>query len=350
MLQLDAAQVAARLDRLALIDALERAFRGDSHAPHREHHRIGGPNARGGRGGGSSHEGVDADGACASASASAGASAGAGAGAGAGGDGENMLLVMPAWRPGGCIGVKLVTVFPGNSALGHPSVHGTYSLFDGTTGIPLASLDGTELTRRRTAAASALAARYLARTDASRLLMVGTGALAVHVIESHCRVRPIRSVKIWGRRVDRAAALVGELSGRGYDVEATEDLEAGVRWADIVSCATLAATPLVEGRWLRPGQHIDLIGAFTPTMREADDAALSCSSIYLDTHSALTESGELVQGLAAGAITADCVLGTLSDLVRGRGGRRSEDEITLFKSVGCAIEDLAAAELAVRGN
>jgi alanine dehydrogenase len=326
MLQLDAAQVAARLDRLALIDAVERAFRGDSHAPHREHHRIGGPGV-----------GSDGDGNC-------------NGGDGGSDDGENILLVMPAWRSGGCIGVKLVTVFPGNSALGHPSVHGTYSLFDGATGIPLASLDGTELTRRRTAAASALAARYLARTDSSRLLMVGTGALATHVIESHARVRPIRSVRIWGRRVDRAAALARELSGHGYDVEATEDLEAGVHWADIVSCATLAATPLIEGRWLRPGQHIDLIGAFTPTMREADDAALSCSSIYVDTHSALTESGELVQGLAAGAITAACVLGTLSDLVRGRGGRRSEDEITLFKSVGCAIEDLAAAELAVLGR
>jgi ornithine cyclodeaminase len=326
MLQLDAAQVAARLDRVALIDALERAFRGDFHAPHRDHHRVG----DGGAGGVGGATGVG------------GASGGAGAD-------ENMLLVMPAWRTGGCIGVKLVTVFPGNSALGHPSVHGTYSLFDGATGIPLASLDGTELTRRRTAAASALAARYLARTDASRLLMVGTGALATHVIESHARVRPIGSVKIWGRRAERAAALAGELAGRGYDVGTTEDLEAAVRWADIVSCATLAVTPLIEGRWLRPGQHIDLIGAFTPTMREVDDAALRCSSIYIDTPAALTESGELVQGLAAGAITADCVLGTLSDLVRGRRGRRSDGEITLFKSVGNAIEDLAAAELAVRG-
>jgi alanine dehydrogenase len=234
--------------------------------------------------------------------------------------GENMLLVMPAWRSGGCIGVKLVTVFPGNSALGHPSVHGTYSLFDGATGVPLASLDGTELTRRRTAAASALAARYLARADSSRLLMVGTGALATHVIESHARVRPIKSVKIWGRRAERAAAIARELSGRGYDVEATEDLEAGVRWADIVSCATLAAAPLIEGRWLRPGQHIDLIGAFTPTMREADDAALRVLE-YLHRHAAaLTESGELVQGLAAGAITADCVLGNLERL-GSRAGR-----------------------------
>jgi ornithine cyclodeaminase len=329
MLQLDAAQVAVRLDRLALIDALERAFRGHCHAPHREHHRIGGSRDSDGN---IDRHGGDGDG-----------------GHGGGGHGENMLLVMPAWRTGGCIGVKLVTVFPGNSALGHPSVHGTYSLFDGATGMPLASLDGTELTRRRTSAASALAARYLARSDSSRLLMVGTGALAAHIIDSHARVRPIRSVRIWGRRVERAIALAHELSGRGYDVEATANLEAGVRWADMVSCATLAAAPLVEGQWLRPGQHIDLIGAFTASMREADDAALRCSSIYIDTPAALTESGELVQGLAGGAIDADCVLGTLSDLVRGRGGRRSDEEITLFKSVGSAIADLAAAELAVRG-
>jgi alanine dehydrogenase len=324
MLQLDAAQVAARLGRLPLIDALERAFRSDFHAPHREHYRVGGGSGEGeGRSGGS---------------------------AGGGGGGENILLVMPAWRAGGCIGVKLVTVFPGNSALGHPSVHGTYSLFDGATGIPLAALDGTELTRRRTAAASSLAARYLARPDASRLLMVGTGALAPHVIESHAAARPIKSVRIWGRRPQQAAALARELSGRGYDIEATVDLESAVRWADIVSCATLAATPLVEGRWLRPGQHIDLIGAFTPAMREADDATLSRSSIYIDTQAALTESGELVQAVAAGTITAANICGELSDLVRGRGGRRSPDEITLFKSVGSAIEDLAAAELAVRGG
>lgn len=308
MLQLDAAQVASRLGRLPLIDALERAFRADFCAPHRQHHRIG--------------------------------SAGA----------ENMLLVMPAWRTGGCVGVKLVTVFPGNSALGHPSVHGTYSLFDGATGIPLASLDGTELTRRRTAAASALAARYLAKEDASRLLMVGTGALAVHVIESHAAARTIQSVRIWGRRPERAAALTRELAGRGFDIEATDDLEGAVRWADIVSCATLASAPLVEGRWLRSGQHIDLIGAFTPTMREADDAALSRASIYVDTQAALTESGELVQALASGAITSANIQGELGDLVRGRGGRRSADEITLFKSVGSAIEDLAAAELAVLGG
>jgi ornithine cyclodeaminase len=211
-------------------------------------------------------------------------------------------------------------------------------------------LDGTELTRRRTAAASALAARYLARADAARLLMVGTGALAPHLIESHALTRPIRSVRVWGRRAEAAMAVVRALSGRHFDVEVAADLEAAVGWADIISCATLADAPLVRGAWLRPGQHLDLIGAYTPAMRETDDVALTRASIYVDTRAgALRESGELVQAIAQGSISAADIRGELADLARGRvGARRSAGEITLFKSVGSAIEDLAAAELALR--
>jgi ornithine cyclodeaminase len=308
MLHLTAEQVAARLGRGPLIDALDRAFRAEFQAPVRQHYAVGNPqNAR------------------------------------------DTLLIMPAWQAGACIGVKLVTVFPGNAARGRPAVHATYALFDATTGAPLAVLDGTELTRRRTAAASALAARYLANAESSRLLMVGTGSLASHLIESHAVVRPIRQVRIWGRRLSGAKAVAQDLAEKGYEVEAVDDLEAAVRWADIVSCATLAETPLVRGAWLRPGQHVDLVGAFTPQMREADDVALMRSSIYVDTRAgALVESGELVQGLAAGVITAADIRGELSDLARGVvRGRRSAEEITLFKSVGTAIEDLAAAELAL---
>ncbi len=310
MLQLDALELAARLDRLQLIDALERAFRADYRTPPRHHHPIGG-------------EAVAA----------------------------GTLLLMPAWQEGGMIGVKLVTVFPGNAARAAPTVHATYTLFDAGTGVPIALLDGTELTRRRTAATSALAARFLARPDASRLLMIGTGAMAPHLIASHRRVRPIRSVRIWGRRPERAAALAQTMSDADFDVETTVDLEASVRWADVVSCATLTETSLVRGEWLRCGQHLDLIGAFTPQMREADDAALSRSHIYVDTRSgALVEAGEIVQGIASGAITPADIRGDLHDLTRGSAvARTSADEITLFKSVGSAIEDLAAATLAVRG-
>jgi ornithine cyclodeaminase len=311
MLQLDAEQVAARLGRAPLIDALERAFQLEYHVPARQHYAIGDPQSA-----------------------------------------KNALLIMPAWRSGGCIGVKLATVFPGNAALGQTAVHATYALFDATTGVPLAVLDGTELTRRRTAAASALAARYLASPKASRLLMVGTGGLAPHVIESHAVVRPIRSVRVWGRRLDQAEAVARNLSGKPYDVEAVDDLEAAVRWADVISCATLAETPMVCGAWLRPGQHLDLIGSFTPAMREADDDALMRSSIFVDTRAgALADSGELLHALASGVITAANIRGELCDLARGTvPGRRSDEEITLFKSVGSAIEDLAAAELALRSD
>jgi len=309
MLHLDASQVAERLGRGPLIESLARAFLSDHHSPQRLHYDVG--------------------------------------------DLENpkdTLLIMPAWQAGGCLGVKLVTVFPKNSRLGRAAVHAIYALFDATTGLPLAVLDGTELTRRRTAAASALAARHLARADAGRLLMVGTGGLARHVIESHAIVRPITSVRVWGRRMAGAESVARGLAGGSYDVEAVEDLEAAVRWADIISCATLAETPLVHGAWLRPGQHLDLIGSFTSAMREVDDQALTRASIYVDTRAALSESGELLHGFASGVITAADVRGELRDLVRGNlAGRRSAGEITLFKSVGCAIEDLAAAELAMRG-
>jgi len=308
MLQLDASQVAARLGRGPLIDALMRAFQEDYQVPDRQHYSVGGPQSP-----------------------------------------KDTLLVMPAWRVGGCLGVKLVTVFPGNARLGESAVHATYALFDASTGLPLALLDGTELTRRRTAAASALAARYLARPDATRLLMVGTGGLAAHVIESHAAVRPISSVRVWGRRMEAAETVARGFADRPYDVEAVSDLQAAVGWADIISCATLSETPIVHGAWLRPGQHLDLIGSFTSAMREVDDGALERAGIYVDTRAAaLAESGELLHGFTSGVISAADVRGELSDLVRGTvAGRRSAEEITLFKSVGCAIEDLAAAELAI---
>ncbi|MGA2188094.1 MAG: ornithine cyclodeaminase family protein [Steroidobacteraceae bacterium] len=309
MLQLDAHEVAARLGRVPLIDALDRAFRAEVHAPERRHYAVGGSP-----------------------------------------DSKDTLLIMPAWQTGGLIGVKLVTVFPGNTAHARPAVHASYTVFDAANGVPVAVLDGTELTRRRTAAASALAARYLARPDASRLLMVGTGALAPHLIESHAAVRPIESVRVWGRRIHRARDIAQGFAGR-MDVEAVDDLEAAVRWADIISCATLAGTPLVHGAWLKPGQHLDLVGAFTSAMREADDDALLRANIHVDTRAgALAESGELLHAIASGAMTAANIRAELRDLARGTVlGRRSPEEITLFKSVGSAIEDLAAAELALRG-
>jgi ornithine cyclodeaminase len=308
MLQLDANEVAAKLPRVPLIDALERAFRSEFHSPARQHYTVG-----------------------------------------ASAQGDDLLLTMPAWQTGRCIGIKLATVFPGNSRHGQPAVHAIYALFSGVDGSLIATLDGTELTRRRTAAASALAARFLARPEASRLLVVGTGALAAHIIETYTSARPITMVRIWGRTLRYAQAVAGSFADRSIGIEAIDDLEAGVRWADIVSCATLATAPLVRGAWLRPGQHLDLIGSFTPEMREVDDEALARSRIYVDTRGgALTESGELVQALSSGLLTAADIYGDLAELTRGTvSGRDSAEQITLFKSVGCAIEDLAAAELAL---
>ena len=168
----------------------------------------------------------------------------------------------------GYLGVKIVSVYPGNAARSLPSIFGTYLLMDGATGAPLAAIDGQALTLWRTAAASALAASYLAREDASRLVMVGAGALAPYLIRAHASVRPIADVQIWNRHADRAEQSPRLSPAPRYTVRATTDLEAAVRNADIVSCATLSSEPLVRGAWLKPGAHLDLVGGFTPKMRE----------------------------------------------------------------------------------
>ena len=260
---------------------------------------------------------------------------------------QGTLLLMPAWSDDRAVGIKLVTVMPGNADRGLPAVHAQYQLFDRTTGAPLAVIDGEMLTLRRTAAASALASSYLSRADSTRLVMVGAGSLAPHVIAAHCAVRPIRDVRIWNRNAGKAEALAARIDLPGCTVAATTDLEAAVNAADIVSCATLATAPLVHGAWLRPGTHVDLIGGFRPDMREVDDEAVRRASIFVDSRAgALAEAGDLTQPIAAGVITADAVRGELAELCRRMvSGRSADEEITLFKSVGVALEDLAAAWL-----
>ncbi len=266
---------------------------------------------------------------------------------------EATLLLMPAWEAaapgsqfaGRYLGVKTVTVFPDNASLGKPAVFGTYLLLSAETGETLAVMDATRLTARRTAAASALASRYLSRSDASRLLMIGAGALAPQLVAAHASVRPIREVALWNRSPDRARALAGALAGRGLDVSVVDDLEAAVRRAEIVSAATISAEPLIRGDWLAPGTHVDCVGAYRPNMRETDDAVVRRARIYVDTRpGAFAEAGDIVQPLAAGVIGKEAILGDLFELARGTvAGRRTPEEITFFKSVGAAIEDLAAA-------
>ena len=304
---------AAEIDRAltfpALIDALADAFRGDIVTPVRHHHEIERPGAPG------------------------------------------TLLLMPAWTGpatgDGYAGVKIVSVFPENGAKDLPSVLGTYLLMKGDTGEPLAALDGARLTVWRTAAASALAARSLARPDACRMAMVGAGALAPFLIRAHLSQRPIREVSLWNHRPEKAEALAAELRAEGLPVTAVTDLEAAVRGADLVSCATLSTSPVVRGAWLKDGAHLDLVGAFNMKMREADDEALRRAEVYVDTPAARTEGGDVAVSLQAGAISEDHLRGNLADLCRNPP-HRAPEAITAFKSVGAALEDLAAAMLVWR--
>ena len=266
------------------------------------------------------------------------------------GQGDTLLL-MPAWSAT-ALGVKQVSVMPGAAAQGLPTVQASYLLSDRATGAPLALLDGEALTLRRTAAASALAAQHLARDDASTLLMVGAGRLAPWLVRAHVALRPALSrVWVWARRADSAEAVALQLRNEGLDATAQADLASAVAQADIISCATTATAPVLQGAWLQPGSHLDLVGGFRPDMREVDDAAVArCARILVDTRAgALAEAGDLVQPLARGVITLDRISGDLAELLRGDcAGRTGRDEITLFKSVGTALEDLAAAQLVVQ--
>ncbi len=264
------------------------------------------------------------------------------------GAGDGKLLLMPAWRPDESIGVKIVTVFPGNRAYGVPTVGALYLLLDGSTGHPVALLDGEAITLRRTGAASALAARYLARADAKTLLVVGTGALAPYMARAHAADHAYQRVLVWGRNPERAGAVAASLVVDGLPAISVQYLDDGLARADVVTCATTSTEPVIRGEQLRPGMHVDLVGAFTPQMREVDNACVARASVFVDTFAgALKEAGDLVQPMAAGTFSRAKVQAELADLVTGRHtGRRSADEITLFKSVGTALEDLAAARLA----
>lgn len=266
---------------------------------------------------------------------------------------EATWLLMPAWEaqaPGApeaglYMGVKSVTVFPDNGTRGKPAVLGTYLLLSAETGETLAVMDATRLTVWRTAAASALASRSLSRPDASRMLMVGAGALAPFLVRAHCSVRPITEVMVWNRSPGRAQALVVDLARDGIAASIADDLQGAASQADIITTATLSPDPLIRGAWLKPGTHVDSVGAYRPTMRETDDEVVRRARVYVDTRAgALSEAGDIVQPVRAGVIGKDAIAGDLYELCRGIApGRGSAQEITFFKSVGASIEDLAAA-------
>ncbi|MGW7538593.1 ornithine cyclodeaminase family protein [Amycolatopsis sp. NPDC054798] len=259
------------------------------------------------------------------------------------------LLVMPSWRAGGLLGVKLVNVFPGNGALGRPALSSAYVLASADTGEHLAVIDGNELTRRRTVATAALASSYLARPDSRTHLVVGAGHIGSLAAEAHAAVLGITTVLVHDQRRESAEQLVLRIRQSGVDAQVADDLDAAVPEADVISCATLATSPIIRGELLRPGTHLDLVGSFRPDMREADDACLTRGVLYIDSAIALDESGDLTQPLAAGVITPDAVTATLPQLCRGEAlGRRGDRQITVFKAVGTALADLAAAELVHR--
>lgn len=288
----------------ALIDALDDAFRADWVVPQRSHYDLG------------AH--------------------------------ESTLLLMPAWNGRDAIGTKIATVFPANASAGVRTVHATYLLLCGRTGRPLAVMDGAALTDRRTAAASALASRFLSRGDARVLLLIGAGAIARELAVAHCAVRPIERVLICSRGHARAMQLQADLNARGLATEVVDDLPVAVSRADIVSCATTASEPVLRGAWLRAGTHVDLVGGFKPTMREADDEVMARASVvFLDMQAGgVAEAGDIVLALASGALTVSKIGGDLHALCRGlHAGRADGADITVFKSVGTAIEDLAAAQL-----
>ena len=301
-----------RLDFPSLIDALAQAFAGGFVAPARHHHVI-----ERGAGKTATH------------------------------------ILMPAWTaasngPHAFLGSKIVSVFPANAERGLPAVHGLYVLQSGETGEMLAAIDGTRLTLWRTAAASALAARSLARKDARTLLLVGSGAMAPFLARAHYAVRPIERIAIWNHRKGGAERLAAMLAGEGFKTKVAENLEAEAGEADVISCATLSPAPLIRGQWLRAGQHVDIVGAFNFQTREVDDETLRRARIFIDTPAALTEGGDVASALKSGSIDRSAIVADLAGLCAGAPGRRNPQEITLFKSIGAAIEDLAAAILAWR--
>jgi len=258
---------------------------------------------------------------------------------------DSTLLLMPAWNPSKDAGVKIVTVSPKNGQFNLPSIQGTYIYFDAKKGTIKAILEAKSLTVKRTAAASALAASYLSRKDSNSMLMIGTGALSTNLIKAYASIRPIKKVFVWGRNFEKAQAISTALKNESFIIQPIKTIEEKISEVDIVSCATLSKTPLVLGKYLKAGQHIDLVGAYKKDMREADDETITQASVFVDTfQGGLKESGDIVIPIKNGILKEDAIKADLFQLCSNKhNGRTSKKEITVFKSVGHALEDLVAA-------
>ncbi len=262
------------------------------------------------------------------------------------GEPDASFLAMPAWEEGGKLAVKILFIAPGNSARNLPAVNASVMVFDAVTGQAEAAMEGGELTARRTAATSALAADLMARKDAKTLLIVGAGTIAGNLVPAHCAVRDYESIQIWARRSEQAQALADQFDD---SVTAVTDLDAAVAQADVIAAATITNDPLIKGALLKEGAHLDLVGGFTTDMREADSEALrrAAGGIIVDTYDgAMAEAGDITQPLADGTITRADIVGDMAELCRGEAQpRKSDSQITVFKSVGAAIEDFVAARM-----
>jgi ornithine cyclodeaminase len=259
-------------------------------------------------------------------------------------DANNQLVLMPAWQQGEAAGVKLLTVFPGNPAQGKATIQGIYVLFDGKDGTPTAVLDGTRLTLRRTAALCALGTACLAPDEAESLLVIGTGSLAPHVVQAHVAERSWTRIVIWGRNQAALQAMAEQLATQGITVETTDDLEAAVRSSQVISAATSSRQPLLKADWIAPGTHINLLGAYTEEMHEAEPALIAQATVFVDDRdSVLAESGEIIAALTQGLIRQDHLKEDMSTLVSSPRRARTADEVTLFKSVGFGALELIAA-------
>lgn len=300
MIRLDFEAVHASAGVIDLIEPLRRAFAQDVTAPPRNHYELGTPPS------------------------------------------TDSLLVMPCWREAGQLGVKIVTVFPSNEQRGLSSINGEYLLLSRETGEPLALIDGRALTLLRTAAVSALAADLLAAPHADSLLMIGTGALAPYLIKGHLAVRRYKSVAVWGRSAEKASQLVDRLLQDDLPVRLVTDLEAAAREADVICCATMATSPLVKGAWLKERAHLSLVGGFRPSMVEADTDCFRDCVVVVDTLDALEEAGDLIEPLRSRIVEREEIV-QLRHLVLD-GAQITGTRSTVFKTVGYALADLAAAE------
>lgn len=309
MLVLTAEQIRALASFPDLIDCLEQAFRKQHFAPPRQVIKVPGSND------------------------------------------DRLFLIMPAFEANGSGAVKLSAVYPDNQSKGLPTIQALIVVLS-ESGTPAAILDGSIITRMRTAAASALASKYLSRRDSSTLAIIGTGALAPMMAAAHCAVRPIEKIHVWGRRSERTAATIAEMQTlipARTQVTTSSSVEEAVAGADVVSCSTSSTLPLVAGKWLRPGTFVDAVGSFSPGKREVDDDVVLRARIFVDTfEGALSEAGDILHPMRRGVIERTRIEGELADLVSGRvRARETSEEITFFKSVGTAIEDLAASRLVI---